>query len=380
MSTESKAAVKEIRELLKRNEHTEAVKRCKKLLKKEKNNYKALILLGAAMREVEEFKSQTPLAFQKAIDIQPDNPLAWQGLVAYYEKELESDYNVQNQLIKGYCKLIELISDTSKVFSILEKITNLLLRKKDNLCLNEAIEALNYLRENVNTEKQSLIDKTLAFILTEQFEYVSEFKEIFENVLENVIEDNNVVNRQDYYRKYLKILYSSGKITKLLNKAVEMHKQFIQDICPLEWICKVYYEESIINERHIDIDIPSFYESLRKLDIESESSMLAEAVHLDKCGDFIKSREVINNLIFVKPQSLYGWIMLSKVSRRLYCWEDMENAARKALQLLIPKSVMWDKIHILLIESLSRSNNAEKWKYAEKLCKEVRLFNDILNK
>lgn len=108
MSAESKAVLKEVRELYKRNEYLEAIKKCKKILKKDKNNYVAFILLGASMLEVEECRSHTPAAFQKAIEIQPDNPLAWQGLVTYYEKESENNCNVLNQLIEGYCKLLEL--------------------------------------------------------------------------------------------------------------------------------------------------------------------------------------------------------------------------------------------------------------------------------
>ncbi|KAK2577968.1 hypothetical protein KPH14_011630 [Odynerus spinipes] len=329
------------------------------------------VITSAAMSRVEEFKSQSPLAFQKAIDIQPDHPLAWQGLVAYYKEELQNDSNVQSQLIKGYCKLIELESDRSQVSSTLDKITDFLLHRKDNVYLTETIEALSNLRENVNAEKQNLIDKTLAFLLMEQYHNECQFKGLSENVLANIIEDNSLVNRQDYYRKYLKILYTSGKITTLLRKATEMHKQFVQDICPLEWICRVYYEESIINERHIDIDIAPFYESLQKLDIESEAGILAEAIHLDICGNLIKSREIINQLVLMKPQSLHGWIILCKVNRKLYCWEDMEIAATKALQLVTPKSVMWHRIQVLLIESLSRSDNEKKWNYAEKLCKDI---------
>lgn len=371
MSTENKMALKEIRELLKQNEYTEAIKKCKKLLKVEKNNYKALVLLGAAMREVEEFKFRTPLAFQKAIDIQPDNSLAWQGLVSYYEKELENNCDMLSPLIKGYCKLIELESGTSKVLSILDKITDLLLRKNNNPYLNEAIETLNYLREKVNPEKRSIINKTLAFILTQQSGTICQFEDLLESVLAHVIEDNNVVNRQDYYRKYLKILYTSGKITTLLDKAIDMHKQFMQDICPLEWICRVYYEEKIINEKQINIDITPFYESLQKLNSESEAGMLAEAVHLDTCDNLIKSREILNQLVLIKPQSLYAWIMLSKVNKKLYCWENVENSATKALQFLTPKSVMWHKIQVLLIESLSRSKNVEKWTYAKQLCEDI---------
>ncbi|XP_046833328.1 tetratricopeptide repeat protein 37 [Vespa crabro] len=371
MSAENKAVLQEVKNLYKQNEYSEAIKKCKKILKKDKNNYLALILLGASMLEVEECKSYTPAAFQKAIDIQPNNPLAWQGLVTYYEKESKNNCNVLNQLIESYCKLLELDSDMSNALSVLEKIANLLLFKKDSLNLNQGIETLNCLRKKVNEEKQSLINKTLAYVLTEQYDNILQFKDILENVLANVIKDTNVVNRQDYYRKYLKLLYTSNKIITLLHEATQMHEEFVQDICPLEWICKVYYEENIYNKRNVDIDIVPFYESLRKLDNESEAGILAEAIHLDSCDNLIKSREILNQLVLIKPQSFHGYVMLSKINKKLYCWEDVESASTEALNLITRRSIMWCSIQVLLIESLSRSNDIEKWKLAEKLCKEM---------
>lgn len=121
----------------------------------------------------------------------------------------------------------------SKALFNLEKIADLLLRKKDNLNLNQGIETLSCLREKVNEEKQSLINKTLAYVLTEQFDNILQFKDILENVLANVIKDVSVVNRQGYYRNYLKLLYTSNKIITLLHEATQMHEEFVQDICPL---------------------------------------------------------------------------------------------------------------------------------------------------
>lgn len=107
MSDEIKGLLKEARESFRQNEHLETMKKCKKILKKDKNNYTALVLLARSMQEVEEFKSQVVLVLQKAIQIQPNNPLAWQGLVAYYEKISQDDDN-WGKLATAYCKLLQL--------------------------------------------------------------------------------------------------------------------------------------------------------------------------------------------------------------------------------------------------------------------------------
>lgn len=100
-----KILLKEARESFKQNEYLEAMKKCKKILKKDRSNYAALVLLARSMQEVEEFKSQVSFILQKAIEVQPNNPLAWQGLVAHYEKVPQDNWE---QLAVAYCKLLKL--------------------------------------------------------------------------------------------------------------------------------------------------------------------------------------------------------------------------------------------------------------------------------
>lgn len=107
MPNETKVLLKEARECFKQHEYLEAMRRCKRILKNDKNNYAALVLLAAAMQELEEFKTQVELVLQKAVEIQPNNPLAWQGLVAHYEKGSESNDN-RGKLAVAYCKLLQL--------------------------------------------------------------------------------------------------------------------------------------------------------------------------------------------------------------------------------------------------------------------------------
>lgn len=107
MSKDSKAALKQARELFKENKYPETIKSCKRILKEDKTNYGALVLLAAAMRETENLKSQTPVPLKKAIEIHPDNPIAWQGLLVFYEKE-ENTPQTWTELIPVYCKLLKL--------------------------------------------------------------------------------------------------------------------------------------------------------------------------------------------------------------------------------------------------------------------------------
>lgn len=94
------------------------------------------------------------------------------------------------------------------------------------------------LREVSTKEKTSLIDKTLAWVLTEYpNNNMTKYQKFYEDILASVINDTDLMNRQEYYRKYLKMLYDSNKFTILLTAAQDMHAQFPQDACPLGKIC-----------------------------------------------------------------------------------------------------------------------------------------------
>lgn len=61
------------------------------------------MLFGAALQESEQ-KDHAPNAFRKAIEVSPDQILAWQGLAAFYEKE-NSSKNAE-YLVPIYQKLL----------------------------------------------------------------------------------------------------------------------------------------------------------------------------------------------------------------------------------------------------------------------------------
>lgn len=69
------------------------------IIKHDRNNYMGLVFLGLALQEVGPTE-QALKAFQKAIDLDNGNPLAWQGLISYHEK-LNSDSS-KTELLKLY--------------------------------------------------------------------------------------------------------------------------------------------------------------------------------------------------------------------------------------------------------------------------------------
>ncbi|KAL0112836.1 hypothetical protein PUN28_012243 [Cardiocondyla obscurior] len=373
MSDDVKILLKEARESFKQNEYLDVMKKCKKVLKKDKSNYMALVLLARSMQELEEFELQVPLVLQKAVEVQPNNPLAWQGLVAYYEKGPQSNENWE-KLALGYCKLLQLDSDSTKFMHFVDKISEIVLRIKNDDILSEALNTLSTLREGSTKEKINLIDKTLVWVLSEYpNNRITKYQELYENVLASVIKDVELVNRQEYYRKYLKILYDLNKFSTLLAAAQDMHIQFPQDACPLEWLCHIYYEKAALCEDKPKIDIPEFYEILFKLNTNSETALIAKAAYLKEENELIDSRECLKQAVLLNTQSFYAWLMLSQVYFKLYCWEETENASRKALQSIKPslKDKFQHEIKLRLLEATSRSSNKQKLIEAREMCEEL---------
>lgn len=75
------------------------------VLKSDRNNYAGLVLFGVALQDSEQ-KDQAPKAFRKAVEVSPNQILAWQGLASFYEKEnSESD---QKELLPIYQQLLSL--------------------------------------------------------------------------------------------------------------------------------------------------------------------------------------------------------------------------------------------------------------------------------
>jgi hypothetical protein len=86
----SKPTLKQAREFIDKKDYKEgtlfiifasknnlALKICKALLQDDKKNYTAWIFFGLASSQAAEFVQHAEPAYRKAIEIEPQNPLAW---------------------------------------------------------------------------------------------------------------------------------------------------------------------------------------------------------------------------------------------------------------------------------------------------------------
>ncbi|KAJ8681556.1 hypothetical protein QAD02_017348 [Eretmocerus hayati] len=368
MAKDSKTALKEARELLKQKEYAVTVKICKKILKEDKRNYNALVLMGAAMREIEDSQNDVPTVLKKATDIQPDNPLAWHGLLVHFEVQPDTK-ETWAELVPIYNKFLQLESDPSKVSQYLKNLSIILLKLNDEGALTKTISRLIELRKTGGLEKELMkqVNEALVTLLTQYPKLFAAYDEMLEQILNCIIEDEDCANKHEYYKKYLKHLYRTEKYDQLLSEAVKMHKIFTQDIYPLEWLCRVYAETSITHGKCEKIDISCFYETLLDHDPESVLAYFAKAAHLYDTGNLIDARNILSHLVNAKPKWFHAWLLLCKIDILLYCWEDAESAALQALRLTPEGDPhnLHTVINLLLLEALIKSSNPLKWKKAE---------------
>lgn len=154
---EVKAALKSAREAIKNKEFKEALKHCKTVLKVEKNNYNAWVFIGLAACELEQ-PDQSNTAYKKAVELEPEQLLAWQGLANLYEKTDQWDFKVELPSI--YQKLIELYasSDKNKSYEVIKKLSDIYQSDKEYLKLAKVLLQLIQLKEEEAVDKKELVE------------------------------------------------------------------------------------------------------------------------------------------------------------------------------------------------------------------------------
>ncbi|KAA8592375.1 hypothetical protein FQN60_017830 [Etheostoma spectabile] len=153
---EVKAALKSAREAIKNKEFKEALKHCKAVLKLEKNNYNAWVFIGLAASELEQ-PDQSQTAYKKAVELEPEQLLAWQGLANLYEKTDQWDFKVE--LPNIYQKLVELYasSDKNKCYEMISKLSEIYQSEKEYLKLAKVWLQLIQVKEEEAVDKKELL-------------------------------------------------------------------------------------------------------------------------------------------------------------------------------------------------------------------------------
>lgn len=105
---------------------------------------------------------------------------------------------------------------------------------KEVATITRCIEHLIELRKTLDDNKIKVIDKTLGWLLLNNFYNLSnKYQNLLDSVFKSTINDLDATDQQNFYTKYLKILYDKDELIDLVKEAINMHQRFPQDASPL---------------------------------------------------------------------------------------------------------------------------------------------------
>ncbi|XP_075895011.1 tetratricopeptide repeat protein 37 [Nelusetta ayraudi] len=253
---EVKAALKSAREAIKNKEFKEALKHCKAVLKIEKSNYNAWVFIGLAASELEQ-PDQAQTAYKKAVELEPEQLLAWQGLANLYEKTDQWDFKIE--LPNVYQKLVNLYasSDKNKCYEMIKKLSDIHQSEKEYLKVAEVWLQLLQIKEEEAVDRKELLQlwKQMAQLLQDCLkdeELDIKTQQHLITALENALGLMEAVPGEEHKRlstNYVRCLSNLPQEEDKMKKACEtMLSLYPSQSYPLEVLCSHYLETGTLHE------------------------------------------------------------------------------------------------------------------------------------
>ncbi|XP_077457540.1 tetratricopeptide repeat protein 37 isoform X2 [Stigmatopora argus] len=265
---EVKAALKSAREAINSKDFKEALKQCKNVLKLEKNNYNAWVFIGLAASELDQ-PDQAQTAYKKALELEPEQLLAWQGLGNLYEKTDQWDFKIE--LPNVYQKLVELYasSDKNKCYEVIGKLQEIHQSDKEYAKLAKVWLQFIRLKEEDGADKKALFElwQQMAQLLSDcssendqDTEMLKHLSTAFEKAV-ILVEPKPGEEHRKLSTNYIKCLSKLPEEEEKLKNACEsVLSLYPTQSFPLEVLCSHYLKKGVQNE-----DSLSCFSRLRNL-------------------------------------------------------------------------------------------------------------------
>uniref|UniRef100_A0A8C4E3R1 SKI3 subunit of superkiller complex n=1 Tax=Dicentrarchus labrax TaxID=13489 RepID=A0A8C4E3R1_DICLA len=334
-SKEVKTALKSAREAIKNKEFKEALKHCKAVLKLEKNNYNAWVFIGLAASELDQ-PDQAQTAYKKAVELEPEQLLAWQGLANLYEKTDQWDFKVELPTV--YQKLVELYasSDKNKCYEMIKKLSEIYQSDKEYLKLAKLWLQFLQLKEEEAVDKKELLQlwqqmtQLLSDCLNEE-DQDNETRQHLITAFEKSMVLMHPVPGEDHKKvsmDYIKCLSKLPQEEAKMKKACEsMLSLYPKQSYPLEVLCSHYLKTGVQNERAV-----SCFSRLQDLDPNSGLSHLGLGTKALREGrmDF-----VLNVKGLKKMSSSTGWCSLAEAQFKMQKYLDSATSCSQGMFSLL---------------------------------------------
>ncbi|KAM4615710.1 tetratricopeptide repeat protein 37 [Polymixia lowei] len=332
---EVKTALKSAREAIKNKEFKEALKHCKAVLKLEKNNYNAWVFIGLAASELEQ-PDQAQTAYRKALELEPEQLLAWQGLANLYEKTDQWDFKIE--LPDVYQKLTELYasSDKNKCYEVIKKLSDIYQSDKEYLKLAKVWLQLIQLKEEDSVGKTELLQlwQQMTHLLADCVDVEepdSETQQHLITAFENAMVLTDPVpgeNHRKLSADYVKCLSQlSDKEAKMKEVCESMLSLYPTQSYPLEVLCSHYLKTGVQSE-----DAGSCFTRLLELAPGNGLGYVGLGTKALQEG---KYEDAIKNLAqgLKKMGSSAGWCSLAQAQLKMHRYSDSAASCSQGLTL-----------------------------------------------
>ncbi|KAM7416515.1 hypothetical protein PAMA_018530 [Pampus argenteus] len=355
---EVKTALKSAREAIKNKEFKEALKHCKAVLKLEKNNYNAWVFIGLAASELEQ-PDQAQTAYKKAVELEPEQLLAWQGLANLYEKTDQWDFKVE--LPNVYQKLVELYasSDKNKCYEVIKKLSDIYQSDKEYSKLAKVWQQHIQLKEEEAVDKKELLQlwQQMTHLLSDclnEEEQDNETQNYLITAFEKALVLMDPVPGEEHRKAsadYVKCLSKLPQEEAKMKEACEsMLSLYPTQSYPLEILCSHYLKAGIHNE-----DAVNCFSRLLNLAPNSGLGHLGLGTKALQEGRY---KDAIKDLAqgLKKMSSSTGWYSLAQAQLKMHRYSDTAASCSQGLTMCVSGDMeLRVRLLKLRLEALVRS-------------------------
>ncbi|XP_077571845.1 tetratricopeptide repeat protein 37 isoform X2 [Stigmatopora nigra] len=373
---EVKAALKSAREAINSKDFKEALKQCKNVLKLEKNNYNAWVFIGLAASELDQ-PDQAQTAYRKALELEPEQLLAWQGLCNLYEKTDQWDFKIE--LPNVYQKLVELYasSDKNKCYEVIGKLQEIHQSDKEYAKLAKVWLQLIRLKEEDGADKKALFQlwQQMAQLLTDcssendqDTEMQTHLSTAFEKAVV-LVEPKPGEEHRKLSDNYIKCLSKLPEEEEKLKSACESALSlYPTQSFPLEVLCSHYLKKGVQNE-----DSLSCFSRLRNLATDNGLCKLGFGMKALQEGNY---KDAIKDLTqgLKKTNFIPLWHSLAEAQFKVHKYAECAKSCAHGLKACLPaEKELRIRLLKLRFEALVRS---EEEKAAEQALETFSLIPD----
>ncbi|XP_043965312.1 tetratricopeptide repeat protein 37 [Gambusia affinis] len=359
---EVKAALKSAREAINNKEFKEVLKHCKAVLKLEKNNYNAWVFIGKAASELEQ-PDQSQAAYRKAVELEPEQLLAWQGLANLYENTDQWDF--KDELPSVYQRLVELYAKTDKTksYDMIKKLSDIYQSDREYLKLAKVWLQLVQLKEEEGVDKKELVQllQKMTHLLSDCINDEEQDNETQQHLItafekamiltEPVPGEEHKKLSADYIKCLSKLPHEESKMKEACQS---MSSVYPNQTYPLEVLCSHYLKTNNMGE-----DAVGCFSRLLEMAPNSGLGHLGLGTKALLEGRYNEAVDDLEKGI-KKMSSATGWHSLAEAQFKIHRHSESTASCSQGLNVCTSEDKeLRDKLLRLKLEALVRSEGEQ---------------------